>query len=126
MRRNFVFLFVMCMFLCINQESTAKCRRNAKVKYETQEGWSKLYSVEVQFLTGYELNDATGTFNYTVYSIYAVIFWDKNQASVIKLSTYLVCGSEVDCDCINSSFVDLEGYDQDGNKWKICVSNFCF
>ena len=91
-----IFLIILTtLLLIISFESEAKCRRGAKVKYQTQNGWSKLYTVETIFLTGYELNTATNSINYSAYSVYAVIFWDQDEASVIKLSTILLCGSEV-------------------------------
>ena len=77
-------------------------------------------------MTGYELNTATRTFNYSAYSVYGIIFWAQNEATVIKLNTALLCVSEVDCYCIDNSIVDLQGYDQDGDKWNICLSSFCF
>lgn len=104
----------------------AKCRRVVKAKYQQQYGWSKLYTVEATFLTGMELNNATGTYNYTSYSVYAVIFWGQGQATVIKLSSYLMCGYEVTCSCINNALYDLQGQDQDGDNWNLCLSNYCF
>jgi len=117
---TFVFLFG---FLA---EVEAKCRRVATVKYEQQYGWSKKYTVEVTFMTGYELNQATSSYDYSSYSVYAIIFWGEGQASVIKLKSYLLCGTEVTCDCIDNSIYDLQGYDQDGDKWNICLGDYCF
>lgn len=107
-------------------DSEAKYRRIAKVKYQADYGWSKIYTVEVTFLSGFELNSATKTFNYSSYSVYAVIFWGNNEASVIKLSTILLCGTEVTRDCIENTLLDLQGYDQVGDKWNICIKDFCF
>jgi hypothetical protein len=104
----------------------AKCRRVATVKYQQQYGWSKKYEVEVTFMTGMELNQATNSFNYSVYSVYAIIFWGEGQASVIKLTSYLLCGYEVTCDCIGNSIYNLQGYDQDGDKWNICLGDYCY
>lgn len=44
---------------------------------------------------GTELNRATKSYDYESYSTYAIIFWDKDEASVIKISSYTGCGSEV-------------------------------
>ena len=106
--------------------SEAKCRRVATVKYQQQYGWSKKYTVEATFMTGTELNHATNTYNYSSYSVYAIIFWDKGQATVIKLKSYLLCGYDVTCDCIENSLYDLQGFDQDGDKWNICLSYYCY
>lgn len=127
MNKNiYVVIYFIIIAYCLPIEIEGKCRRTAKVKYQAEYGWSKLYTVEVIFMTGYELNTSTRTFNYSAYSIYAIIFWAQNEATVIKLNTILLCGSEVDCDCIDNSIVDLQGYDQDGDKWNICLSSFCF
>jgi hypothetical protein len=104
--------------------AAAKCRRFATVKYQQKYGWSKKYTVEVTFMTGMELNQATSSYDYSSYSIYAIIFWGEGQATVIKLTSYLLCGYEVTGDCIDNTLSDLQGYDQDGDKWNICMSNF--
>jgi hypothetical protein len=104
----------------------AKCRREATVKYQQEYGWSKKYTVEVSFMTGLELVRATNSFDYDLYSVYAIIFWGRGQAAVIKIKNFLPCGGEVTCDCITSSVTDLQGYDQDGDKWNICLNDYCF
>lgn len=122
---NIILILVLTITVFSAEELESKCRRDAKVKYMTEYGWSKLYDVEVIFMTGYELNTATNTFNYNAYAVYGVIFWAQNQATVIKLSTILLCGSEVTCDCVENSLVNLTGYDQDGDKWSICLGRLC-
>lgn len=89
-------------------------------------GWSKKYTVEITFLTGFELNQATGTSNYRTSSVYATIFWDQGEATIILVNTILLCGFEVNCNCIDNSFIDLQGYDQDDDKWNICLKDYCF
>ena len=127
MNRKYILVFIVFSVLfSLSIETEAKCRKDAKVKYQAEYGWSKLYTVEVTFMTGYELNTATNTFNYSAYSVYAIIFWAQNEATVIKLNTFLLCGSEVTCDCIENMLLDMQGYDQKGDKWNICISDFCF
>jgi len=104
----------------------AKYTQTCEVRYETESGWSKAYTVDVSFLTGSELNTATNTFKNSSFSTYAVVFWSQGEASVIKLSPMLLCGAEVDKSCITNTLGDLKGPDQDGDEWKICLSNFCF
>ncbi|HXC03376.1 MAG TPA: hypothetical protein VNZ86_01415 [Bacteroidia bacterium] len=96
------------------------------MKYLTQEGWSKKYTVNVTFVSGTELNEATNSFNYFAYSDYAVIFWSEGQATVIKISTYLGCGTEIDKQCITSTYTDIKGKDQKEIEWKICVGDYCY
>jgi hypothetical protein len=107
-------------------QAHASCARIATVKYQKQYGWSKTYSVEVNFLSGYELNIATNSYNYSAYSNYAVIFWAQGQASIIKIKSYLPCGTDITCDCIDNVRFDLQGHDQDGDLWNICLGRFCF
>lgn len=118
-------IILLAIFSLLLIDASAKCTRVATVKYEQKYGWSKKYTVDVTFMTGYELNQATGTFKYNMYSVYASIFWGDGQASVIKLRTTLLCGNEVSCDCIDNSMFDLKGSDQDGDNWNICLSDFC-
>jgi hypothetical protein len=70
-------LSILIFFLFVTFNSFAKYTQTCTVKYETQEGWSKKYVVDVTFLTGAELNDATSSYKYSSYSAYAVIFWEK-------------------------------------------------
>jgi hypothetical protein len=118
--------FTVFSFFLLSFIAEAKYTQTCTARYMTENGWSKKYTVDVNFLSGSELNQATNTYNYSTYSVYAVIFWGKGQASVIKLSSYLMCGSEVDKNCIRSSITDLKGNDQDGDEWKICVGDYCF
>ncbi|MCG2611816.1 hypothetical protein LZZ90_09900 [Flavobacterium sp. SM15] len=114
------------LFLLITLNTFAKYTQTCTVKYMTQDGWSKKYVVDVNFLTGSELNDATNSYKYSSYSTYAVIFWGEGQASVIKLTSYTGCGYEVDKSCITNTYTDLKGKDQEDTEWKICVSDYCY
>ena len=105
--------------------SNARYNQTCVVKYMTQSGWSKKYTVDVTFMMGSELNTATNSYNYSMYSTYAIIFWDKGQATVIKLSSYLTCGNEVTKTCITSAYGPLKGKDQDDDEWSVCISDYC-
>jgi hypothetical protein len=123
MRKSLFTLAILC-FLIFNAE--AKYTQTCSVRYMTQDGWSNKYSVDVTFVSGSELNKATSSFKYSSFSVYAVIFWREDQVSVIKLSTFLHCGIEVDKDCITTTIGDLRGKDQDNDKWRISVSDYSF
>jgi len=112
------------LFLIFNV--SAKYVQTSIVSYMTQDGWSKKYTVDVTFISGSELNDATSSYKYSVYSVYAIIFWGEGKATVIKISNYLACGLEVDKNCITNSYGDIKGKDQDEDEWKICVSDYCY
>ena len=125
MKKILPLIFVI-IFSLSTVELFASCKRVAKVKYQQKYGWSKLYTVNVTFMTGLELNRATSSYKYSSSSVYGIIFWDNDQASVIKLTTFLLCGLEVTCECIDNSLYDLKGYDQDDDLWNICLSAYCF
>lgn len=118
-------LTVVIFLLSINLVQ-AKYVQTCDVKYMTKDGWSKKYTVDVTFISGSELNEATSSFKYSSFSVYAVIFWSKEQVTVIKLSSFLSCGDTVDKSCITNSVTDLKGKDQDDDEWKICVGDYCY
>jgi hypothetical protein len=107
--------------------SFAKYRQTCAVRYSTEDGWSKKYIVDVTFMSGFELNQATSSYRYSSYSVYALIFWGRDEVTIIKLSSYVLCGYEVDRNCIAAaSLSDLKGSDQDDDQWRICVGNYCY
>lgn len=67
----------------------------------------KQYKVEATVLDGGELNDATSSLKYNVFSKYVVIFWERDQASVIELDFGSVLAMGTD------------GKDQQGRRWEI-------
>jgi hypothetical protein len=105
--------------------SQGKYVQTCEVKYQTQDGWSKKYTVDVTFISGSELNTATNSFKYNAFSVYAIIFWSKDEATVIKVKTFLTCGTEVEKSCITNTFGDLKGIDQEDREWNICKDDIC-
>ena len=115
-------LTVALLTLCLNSE--AKFRQYIKAKYQTEYGWSKYYNVEATFMTGFELNKATNTYNYSSYNTYCIIWWGPEQCSIIKLD-YVSCGFEAQSFCVNT-YPSLNGYDQDEDLWHICLTTYCY
>jgi hypothetical protein len=112
--------------LCVISPISAKYTQTCKAKYKANYGWSQYYTVEVTFLSGSELNKATKSWDYSSYTTYAVIFWGDGEASVIEISSYTGCGSEVTQRCITNKFSNLEGEDQQGRGWEVCVKSTCY
>lgn len=83
-------------------------------KYRTSSGLSDAYKVEATIIKGYELNQATSSFNYQSLDTYVVIFWDRDEASVIQMESPFV------------TFMEEKGYDQQGREWQIKKGSFCF
>jgi len=119
-------IILLTLFLCVHLAAKAEYTTECKAKYKTSSGWSKLYTVDVSFLTGSELNTATNSFKYRTSSVYAVIFWGQNEASVIELTNFLICGFEVSESCIKNHYGDFQGKDQDGDEWNICRGYICY
>lgn len=106
-------------------EAQARLTETAKVRYETSDGRSKWYSVDVNFLTGTELNRATASFRYNGFKNYAVIFWGDEQVSVILLnSPILFCALEFTSNCL-PILGRMKGPDQEGRQWEVCTAMFC-
>jgi hypothetical protein len=70
----------------ISVSAVAAERETVCAKYQSEGGWSKNYKVEATIIRGTELNQATRSFEYNGLSTYVVIFWDKDQASIIEMS----------------------------------------
>lgn len=85
-------------------------------KYQTSSGWSRGYRVTVDVVSGGELNRRTSSYSYNAYSTYVVIFWDSNEASVIRLDSYF--GS--------ISTVGQYGTDRGGRRWSVARTSVCF
>lgn len=92
MKKLLPVLFFLFITLLQSVCSYAAIRRYCMVRYATEYGWSKTYTVEVQFMTGYELNKATNSFQYDSYDKYCLIWWAQGQVSILKIKSYLITG----------------------------------
>ena len=114
------------LFLLLTFNGEAKYVQSCNASYMTRDGWSKKYIVDVTFMSGKEMNEATNSYKYSTYSVYSIIFWGEGKATVIKVSNFLTCGDVVDKNCIKNTIGDIKGKDQEETEWKICVSGICF
>lgn len=89
-------------------------RAEVCAKYRASNGWSQAYKVDATIIKGYELNQATSTFNYQGFDTYVVIFWGQGEASVIQMELPFV------------TYVDGTGYDQQGRAWQIHKGSICY
>ena len=80
----------------------------------TYKNTGEKYKVKANVMSGEELNQKTNDFRYKYLSTYAIIFWGKDQASVIELS--------VAPDGI--TIVGVTGKDQQGHPWELTTSLF--
>jgi len=71
---------------------------------------NKAYRVNVDILTGQELNKLTSSFNYQYGSKYVIAFWGPEQASVIRMD--MMAGDSLPT-------LPLRGEDQQGREWTV-------
>jgi len=103
-------VLLLATFPALGSERVTVC-----AKYRADYGWSKGYKVEATVTKGSELNRATRSYDYTSYSTYVVIFWDRDEVSVIEM------------DWPTLSHMGTEGEDKRGVKWEISKStSFCY
>lgn len=122
--RQFFVVLAAAVLCAAPSLAVARVTTTAKVRYETQSGPSQWYDMEVNFLTGQELNTATTSFSYSVLSSYAAIFFGQGRAAMIQLSNVLYCGASFTTSCL-PGFGNLRGSDQEGREWEICTQSFC-
>jgi len=74
---------------------TGRLARICKVSYETEDGWSDEVPTEVQFVTGTQLNRATRSYDYSMFSSYALIWFARGQVAILECKeTLLGVGSD--------------------------------
>ena len=123
--------FLVFLLFAFTQICNAKYVQTCKVKYRNQGSSSEVYEIEVTFMKGSELNDATSSYSYTSYASYAIIFWSEDQVSTIKLDSDKCGGIYNSSECDYNDFHGLmdtgyiKGTDSDGRNWKICYDNDC-
>lgn len=119
--------FFLILVLCISSfASIAEVRRICKVQYQTEDGWSKEYTVEVTFITGRELNAATKSYNYSSYSNYCLIWFDKGQVAILEITDFLSSvGEDFDPEDFRNTFnfrtqIDCKQTNsEEKRKWRI-------
>jgi hypothetical protein len=118
--KNISILLVLFCVCCT--QALPSVKRYCQIQYKTKGEWSKPYLMQVTFITGKELNDATKSYDYDSFSQYTVAFFGKGKAAVIKLkSSLLGVGDTFDGSHFSSmfSFSGVTGTDQSKREWKI-------
>ena len=128
MKKHFIISIIIAL-MALN--SYADIKRLCKVQYETEEGWSKEITIEVQYITGAELNKKTNSYQYSQYSNYCLIWFAQDQVAVLEITTYIVStGEEFD----HEDFVQAFNYTQyldckqvnatNKRKWRIKAKDY--
>lgn len=107
-------VLILAVLLMASGTVSASERVDVCAKYRSGYGWSKGYQVSATKIKGGDLNRATRSWDYDAYATYIVIFWDRDQASIIKL------------DWPNLSAIGTQGEDQRGVRWEVSTSSYCF
>ena len=89
-------------------------RQQICARYQTRAGWSHGYLVDGTLISGRELNQRTGTYDYNWYATYVVIFWAQGQASVIELTYFF--GQ------LGPMFTP--GTDRAGRQWEVAEGSY--
>lgn len=102
------------IFFTVNDSYSYEVRR---VCAEYENTGSK-YNVDASLINGGELNQRTRTYDYDNFAEYAIIFWNPQQATVIKFN---------DSFCNDLRIGQCDGEDQNGHLWHIeSGSSICF
>ena len=116
---------ILIMFLlAICFKSNAKFEQTIELKYEKKDGWSKYYTVDATFMTGFELNKLTNSYSFDSYITYCIVWWQDGQCSIIALN-YISCGYEALPSCLAYHY-SIDGKDQNDNTWNICLTYTCY
>lgn len=121
MRRVFLFILLLISFTSIN----ASVNRYMDIQYETQNGWSKKYRMEITFMSANELNEATRTYSYGLSKYYAVIWFRDGECAIIDLKASLAVDNVIDDNTIHNIFIissykdGVQVNDEYKRKWRI-------
>jgi Caspase domain len=105
----------------LSSNSKAGYTQACTVRYTAETGQLKTKKLDVTFISGSKLNEAINSFEYSSSSVYATIFLQEGQASIIRMPTLLGCGAKIEKNCVASAIGYLKGQDQDNNNWEINV-----
>jgi hypothetical protein len=110
-----------------NLRSFAVIRRICRVQYATSYGWSQEYTMEVEFMTGAELNKATRSYSYDSYKKYCLLWFSSGGVAINQIEDYFLCGAEFDDDAFRNLFafrssikcMQINSTQEEAPVWKI-------
>lgn len=88
--------------------------------------------MEVEFVTGYELNNMTKSFNYTMYNKYALVWFAQGEVAIVKLNTYVISNNEFDHDAFRNMFLlsdhvdgsQINSKNSEDQEWRISAKEY--
>lgn len=125
MRRRFVTLGLLAA-LTLPMPALAAADLNCEVQFLVNAKWSEIKTVTVTFMTGAELNKASGTFHFPPLKAYAVIPTGVTDKAIVELDTpTTVTGltfTQSDLTTFVATHHDLTGWQANGKlmvKWSL-------
>jgi len=124
---------VLAILLALNlHPSYASIRRQCKVQYATASGWSHTYTMQVEFITGSELNNATHSYSYDSYKKYCLLWFSNGGVAINEIRDYFLCGFTFDDDAFRNLFYikfsiqcpQINAENDDGRIWKITAKDY--
>lgn len=89
----------------ISTPGFSEVHRFCLISYQTEEGWSDEYKMEVTFVTGQELNRKTNSFDFDYFGEYVLIWFSQDQVAIVKIDEFLITGPEFTAKDFRSAFL---------------------
>lgn len=126
------FLLITLLIFYFDLASFATVRRVCNVQYATSYGWSQTYTMQVEFMTGTELNNATRSYNYDSYKKYCLLWFSNGGVAIDEIGDYFLCGYEFDDDAFRNLFyfrfsiqcLQINSQDDEAPVWRITAKTF--
>ena len=110
-------------------QAEARIDRYCMVAYQTGVSWYREYRMEVAFLSGRELNQATRSRQYDMNSVYVALWFDDDEVAVIELDTIRYSWDAFTDRDFRNLFIlrnAIDGVQVNGNgglKWRITAKD---
>lgn len=82
-------IIILLCFTLFNCNSHASIKRTCHVQYKTNGSWSETYQMEVTFMTGQELNQATKSHDFSN-GIYGILWFTAGGCAILKVNISMV------------------------------------
>jgi hypothetical protein len=87
--------------------------------------------MQVEFMTGSELNQATRSYSYDAYKKYCMLWFSNGGVAINEIKDYFLCGFEFDDDAFRNLFafrfsiacVQINSQNDEAPVWKIAAKS---
>ena len=84
-------IFCFLMLLSV-QFASATASFTCDVQYKTGYSWSTEYTMELDFMTGSELNRAANTYSFDSFELYALIWFGEGEVAILEHDGMAIIG----------------------------------